>query len=496
MKTKVLLVAACCVSADVVHAQNSAPRVGSDVPRFAQSIALEMVQLISSGDSAARARFVEKNFSAAGITNNGRDAQRIIKRLREQSGGVRLVSVERAGGNTFVTVHAPARQRLALINMGWDRTDSTKLRLVEVLKAWNPRVDSIQWPEKRLPESALKSVIEANVSRLAAAGGFSGTALVAHRGRIVFARGYGLANRDDSIANSVSTRYATASMGKMFTAVAIARLIEAGRLRLDDTLATILPDYPNRERARSITIRHLLGHTAGLGDIWSHPAFARGKAYSSNRELAWLIADAPLLFTPGTKWSYSNEGYIVLGAVIEKVSGTSYEDYVRSRIFQPTGMTATANAGNDEVVPHRAVGYRPSDDDVLVVEQLRPNWTFLGETSKASGAGGAYTTVTDLSRFVQALRAGKLLGSIRDTLWVGRSPLPWDASTKYGYGFMRSAVNGREFLGHGGGGGGSGMDNNMSFSADGDWTVIVLGNIDPPGASDLATRLVALVSRQ
>ena len=85
---------------------------------------------------------------------------------------------------------------------------------------------------------------------------------------------------------------------------------------------------------------------------------------------------------------------------------------------------------------------------------------------------------------------------MRDTIWVGRSPLPWDASTKYGYGFMRSVVNGREFLGHGGGGGGSGMDNDMRFSADGVWTVIVLGNIDPPGASDLATRLVALVSRQ
>src|SRR5688500_4746651 len=157
MKTKAFLLAAFCVSAGAVRAQNPAPRVGSDVPRFAQSIALEMVQLISSGDSAARARFVEKNFSAAGITTNGRDAQRMLKRLREQSGGVRLASVERAGGNTFVTVHAPARQRLALINMGWDRTDSTKLRLVEVLKAWNPRIDSIRWPEERLPAAALKA---------------------------------------------------------------------------------------------------------------------------------------------------------------------------------------------------------------------------------------------------------------------------------------------------------------------------------------------------
>jgi len=355
--------------------------------------------------------------------------------------------------------------------------------------------DSIAWP-RRAPatDAALGALLDRNVGRLAAIGAFSGTVLVARGERVVYARGFGLAERDHAVPNGVDTRYTTASMGKMFTAVAVAQLVEAGRLRLDDTLARVLPDYPNAERAGRITIRHLLAHTAGLGDVWSHPAFVRGRGYASNRQLAWAVADAPLAFAPGTRWAYSNEGYVVLGAVVERLAGTSFEGYLRRHVWGPAGMTETANVGADAVVPHRAVGYTAGDDDPLRVEVPRPNWPFIGATSAASGAGGTYATAGDYLRFARALRRGALVRpATRDTLWAARNPLPWDAATAYGYGFERATVDGRAVVGHGGGGG-MGIDNQLAFAADGAFTVVVLGNADPPAATALKAALVRMLA--
>jgi D-alanyl-D-alanine carboxypeptidase len=282
-------------------------------------------------------------------------------------------------------------------------------------------------------------------------------------------------------------------MGKMFTAVAIGQLVEAGKLRLDDTLAAVLPDYPNAERARQITIRQLLAHTAGLGDLWSHPSYRTRGPYRTNRELAWAVASGPTLFPPGTRWAYSNEGYTVLGAIVERLSGETFEGYMRSRVWGPAGMTGVMIAGGDVTVPHRALGYAPADDDVLGVEPLRPTMATLGRTSGAQGAGGQYATATDYFRFVQALRRDRLLGrAMRDTLWAGRNPLPWDAKARYASGFVRFDVAGHDFVGHGGGGG-YGIDNMLYFSADGPWTVVVLGNYNPPGATELAAAIARFV---
>ena len=475
-----------------------APVIVPGVGATAQAVARELVAALDSPDSATRAAFLARTVDEKTLATRGAEFGQLLRRLHEQGGGFDIVKLEPVGRDTFLTVRSRAHPRLALVDLAWSRDDSTRLRDLEVLKAWNPAVDSIAWPATRLGEREVVATIARNVDRLARLGAFSGTVLVASGDRVIFERGYGWANLDDSVRNGPRTRYTTASMGKMFTAVAIAQLVEAGKLRLDDTLGHVLPDYPNAERARQITVRQLLGHTAGLGEIWSHPSYVRGKAYASNRELAWAIADAPLLFTPGTKWAYSNEGYIVLGAIVERLSGTSFEDYLRAHVWGPAGMRETGNAGTDVVVPHRAVGYRASDDDPLAIDPLHPNWPFLGNTSAASGAGGAYATAADYLRFVRALRAGTLVGAaMRDTLWTGRSPLPWDAATKYGYGFERSAAaGGRETIGHGGGGGGSGIDNALAAFVDGRYTIVVLGNIDPPGATDLTTALAKFLARQ
>ena len=486
------------------------PRHARGVAGAALLVALAAFPARAQDVSASRATFARALIAAAAVDSSVvaaalaprfptadsarlTEAIRMLVRLSAQAKGLEIVKLESVGANTLVTVRATAWPRLALVNLGWNRTETDKLRYVELLKAWNPAADTVNWSPVRSTREMLQR-IDRNVAALARIGFYSGTVLVARGDSVLFARGYGWANLDDSVRNAVDTHYHTASMGKMFTAIAIGQLIDAGKLRMDDTLAAVLPDYPNAERARQITIRQLLSHRAGLGDLWSHPSYGKGGPYRNNRDLAWAVASGPTLFPPGTRWSYSNEGFAVLGAIVERLSGQSFEAYMRAHVWGPAKMSGVMIAGGDITVPHRALGYAPSDDDLLAVEPLHPTMTSLGRTGGAQGAGGEYATVTDYFHFAQALRHDQLLSrAMRDTLWVGRSQIPWDANAQYASGFMRMNVAGHDYVGHGGGGG-YGIDNMLYFSANGPWTVVVLGNFNPPGATNVAAAIAKFVA--
>jgi CubicO group peptidase (beta-lactamase class C family) len=284
-----------------------------------------------------------------------------------------------------------------------------------------------------------------------------------------------------------------ASMSKMFTAVATLQLVEQGKFRLDDTLGAVLPRYPSDERRSRITVRQLLQHTAGLGDMWSSarkpvPGLTGALAYAA------AVAHEPLRFAPGSRWSYSNEGFAVLAAIVEEHGGMRFTDYLRTRVLAPAGMTETSiAAGADEHVPHRAVGYRPAPDDPLGAREPRANWSFLGATGAMGGAGGGYTTAMDLMRFGTALRDGTLLGAaLRDSMWTGMWDIPGYAGEKYGFGSFTRRAGDRLVVGHGGGGTGSGMDNGFRMHADGRYTVVVLTNIDPPAATRVTEAIVGM----
>ena len=163
-------------------------------------------------------------------------------------------------------------------------------------------------------------------------------------------------------------------------------------------------------------------------------------------------------------------------------------------VFLQGGMQHTGSFAIDDVVPHRVVGYRHRDNDPLAAKPVYGNRSFVG---RSSPAGGEYTTAEDLRLFVRALVSGRLLDpAVRDSLWTGRSPLPWDKSQVYGYGVIVSDVGGHKVLGHGGGGSGSEIDNEVRFFADGSYTVIVLSNMDPPAAADLAPALVKFLAAE
>ena len=459
------------------------------------SVSRALIAAINSSDPSARRSFIDQALSTDVSGRDRSDVAELLIDLHDESGGLEILKIEPIGRGRFITVKASGYPRLALINLAPARSQPDKLGVIEVLKSWNPKTDSVVWPNEPLAtDRAVVATIERNLKTLADAGAFSGVVLVGKKDSILFERGYGWANLEDSVRNTPGSRITIASIGKMFTATAIGQFIAAGKLKFDDTLGKVLPEYPNKSRAQSITIRQLLGHTAGLGDLFSDSAYDRNRDYPSALALASAVADRPLLFAPGTKWSYSNEGYVVLGAVIEKITGESYDDYLRRHIFDPAGMSHTGNFAPDDVVPHRAVGYRHRANDPLGVRPPYGNRTFA---RKGSPAGGEYTTARDLWQFSLALLSGKLVPpAIRDTLWTGRSPLPWDQSQKYGYGVIVSPAGNRTVLGHGGGGSGSGIDNEFRFFSDGSYAVVVLANIDPPAASDPASALIKFLSIQ
>ncbi|HET9438651.1 MAG TPA: serine hydrolase domain-containing protein [Longimicrobiales bacterium] len=479
------------LSAVLLIALTSAPAAA----QTADSLARAVVQAVNLPDAEQR-RFVQASFSPRALErNSAEELAALLKQLREQSGGVRLVGFEPAQGSALAILSSLKQPRYALLAVSPDREQPTRIGRVQVLKSWHPATDSIAWPNTRLSEAELKTVIERNVRRLGELDAFSGVVLVGKQDRVLVAAAHGYSNRDHMVRNQLDTKFNFASMGKMFTAIAIGQLVQAGRLSLDDTLAQVLPAYPQRENARRITIRQLLSHKAGLGSMFEDARFDRRRDYESALALVSAVADKPLAFEPGTRWSYSNEGYEVLAAVIEKVSGLRYADYVRKHIFEPAGMTSTDNFRLDRIVPNRATGYAAREDDYFGVEGRVPNSNIVGLTG--TGAGGGYTTAPDLWKFAQALRRNTLLSAaMRDTLMQGREPLPWDANTRYGYGFMHARVGEKELYGHNGGGTRSGIDTDFAFFTDGSYTVIVLSNYDPPSGHDLQRQLKRLLSVQ
>ena len=292
-------------------------------------------------------------------------------------------------------------------------------------------------------------------------GRFSGVLLLAREDKVIAKDAWGLADREAATPNTVDTRFNIGSINKMFTKVAIAQLAQRGKLSLDDTVRKHLPDYPSAAADR-ITIEQLLQHRSGLGDIFGARYEEGPSRLRELKDFLLLFVSEPLLFEPGSSQKYSNGGYIVLGLIIEKLTGQKYRDYVAANIFQPAGMKDTGFWAKDEKVARRAVGY---------TRENKSNYDTL--PGRPSSAGGAYATAEDLLRFTQAL-VGKKLLSEAWTNWML---------------FGSFEPKGVPALGVGGGAPGINASIEM---ADG-WTVITLANLSPPAASNLGESAMGIV---
>jgi CubicO group peptidase (beta-lactamase class C family) len=316
--------------------------------------------------------------------------------------------------------------------------------------------------------------IRAHVEDLAAQEQFSGAVLIARDGEPVYQAAFGLADRALNAPNQVDTKFNLGSMDKMFTAIAVLQLVEQGQLALDDRIVDVLPAYANSQVAEQVTVHQLLMHTAGLGNYFDSALYDdTHDQIRSLADYALLFVDEPLLFEPGAQFAYSNSGFIVLGLIIQEVTGQDYYDYVREHIFEPAGMTDTAAYELDAGTPNLAIGYTYLDDEGNATDTLKDNLFVM--PTRGGSAGGGFSTAPDLLKFCNALLDHQFLSPASTELLL-QGKVRLNENTQYAYGFFDRQYGDQRIVGHGGGF--PGICSYLGMYLDTGYTLVVLSNSD------------------
>ena len=403
---------------------------------------LELLRAMNARDTVALRRFVDDHFvtSGAGVPTPEVRVGRLLA-IRSNLGQLDFAKVDTGGANEFVSLVENKRteewSRFALV---FDGTSARRVRGLRVSPT--PAPDA---PTSRRSDAEIVAQVKRYVEWLASRDAFSGEVLLAKSGKPLYRAAFGEANKDFGVANTVDTKFNLGSMNKMFTAVSVLQLVEKGKLSLDDTLGKFLPAGAMRPEVLSkVRIKHLLSHTSGLGSYFTEEWDGMSRArFRSVDDWMALVKPESLAFEPGTKWSYSNTGMLVLGKVIEVASGQDYFAYVRDHVYQPAGMTNSDAYELDHVNRNLAVGYEREETPHGV--EYRNN--IFQHVIRGGPAGGGYSTVDDLTRFAEALKAGRLVSAASVQLLT--SPKPELSSPTYGFGFVID--EGGKVVGHSGG---------------------------------------------
>lgn len=288
----------------------------------------------------------------------------------------------------------------------------------------------------------LAANVDAYLQKQVAAKSFRGAALIAVNGKIEFEHGYGFASEELRVQNTPQTKFRIASLTKQFTAACVLLLQEQGKLDVHDPIAKYLPSLPAPWQA--ITIHQLLTHTSGVPNYTEFPPISQlNLTGATPQELVAVVADKPLLFPSGTKFSYTNTGYVLLGMLIEKVSGEHYADFLREKIFTPLAMNDSGYDTAAAILPLRAAGYQLKGGKLANAQYIDMTIPFA--------AGGIYSTVEDLFKWNEALANGKLLSSASQKLMFGIYPETGVKNSHYGYGVVMTERFGQQLYYHGGG---------------------------------------------
>ena len=457
IKRFILVWLICLVCASAAAAQSDSP---------AERRAKEFAKLIDSGNRAELQKYAKENFAPAFLNIPMEQHLNFISSVHDFTRGVEFHSVQDSKPNE-ATILLKAKLTGEWLALGV-RTEPEAPHRIAGIGMRQPKPPASAQPSKRLTDAQMAQELKALTDKLAGADIFSGAVLLAKDGVPIFKGAYGMANKDFNAPNRIDTKFNLGSMNKMFTAVAIAQLVERGKLSFDDPLSKFLPDFPDKASAEKIRIKHLLTHTAGLGGYFSRQwnESSRASYRTVDDMMKRAAADEKLLFEPGARWQYSNTGMLVLGKVVEIVTGQSYYDYVRENITKPAGMINTDCYELDKVNPNLAVGYDKqfTDNGVSFVNNV------FAHVLRGGPHGGGYSTVEDLLKFDVALRANRLVGAeyVRQLL----SAKPELNSPGYGYGFQVSSDP--HIAGHGGGF--LGISSNLDMFLGTGWTAIVMSN--------------------
>jgi len=383
--------------------------------------------------------------------------------VREASGGLALLRSELTGRREIT---AWVRDR------NWDRFSKVALSIGD------DTIDDLSFagapapPDfavRRMSEAEALHALARKLRGEAAAGRFSGSVLVAKGDHVLLREAYGAQDAANARAVTPATRFCVGSAGKMFTAVGVLQLVQAGQLSLTDTIAMRLPEYPGTPLARSVTVQQLLSHTGGTGDFFGTDYDAHASELRTPSDFIRLFGRRDPLFPPGSRWGYSNFGFILLGAILEQVCGEGWDAYLERNVFGVAHMRATSAVASAEETAVPLSGAAQTG--------LKPLPYYVGLP-----AGGGYSTIDDLYRFAMSLQQGALLDpKHRHMLTSAVIPA---GSAQWSLGLRIATRNGENCYGHGGSAPGVNVD--FAVYPRAGYTIIVLCNRGHPHALNVA----------
>ncbi|MDR2273169.1 MAG: serine hydrolase [Sphingobacterium sp.] len=309
--------------------------------------------------------------------------------------------------------------------------------------------------------------IKTQLKNLKKENNLSGVVLIAKDGKPIYREAFGFSNLPDRVKNKPDTKFNLASINKMFTAMGIMQLVESSKISIQDKVGQYLTDYPNKTVADSVTIHQLLTHTSGMRSFWEDYDKLAKVNFKTVSDYLPLFVDKKLAFAPGSDFYYSNSGYMVLGLIIEKVSGQNYFDFVKEHIYKPAKMINTDAYELDHVIPNLATGYTMSLEEP---GQWKSN--ISSNLYKGTPAGGGYSTADDLLNFANALQRNILLS--KESITLSTSGKVKYREGMYGYGFEENKINGHRVFGHTGGHDGIACE--LMIYPDLGYTVVILTN--------------------
>lgn len=457
------LLLACCLSMAVMAALPGATVATDASEQSAVDPAREALDAwlaaFNSGERAPLEAYRER-------WNPKMDVAKMLE-FHAETGGFRLVR------------HEPSEPGIARALLQEMESDTVARMEVTVQPDQPARLDirTIPAPDDlrvaRMGAAEAIDALMAKADEQAAKDAFSGVLLITEGDQVVLHRAWNRAGAPADAQVTPDTRFRIGSMNKMFTAVATLQLVQSGKLSLEGTVGEYLPGYPNAEVAQ-VTIRQLLTHSGGTGDFFGPEFDAQRLSLKTHDDYVRLFGARAPTHPPGTAHRYSNYGFLLLGAIIERASGQSYYDYVAAHVFAPAGMRRTGSLPEEVVVEGRATAYTRKDGA----------WQDAADTLpyRGTAAGGGYSTAADLLAFARALLDGTLLQPAM-LAEATRNQTPW-----YGYGFMAREEDGVRVFGHGGGA--PGMNGDLRVYPAQGRVVVALSNLDPPAASRLVDHYV------
>jgi CubicO group peptidase (beta-lactamase class C family) len=438
--------------------------------------------VFSRGDQTALEQFINTRFSKALLDeSSAADRASRVARTYVDARGFAIRTIERSSPEEL-TAAAQASLTGLWFRIHLKVESKPPYRITEYTADRMPPPAGVS---RKLSQHDLIDEVDRFITTVSAADAFSGTVLIAKDGKPIYQRAVGWASKAYAYPNRMDTKFNLASIGKSFTAVAIAQLVEAGKLSYNDPVGKLLPEYPNKDVRETVTIHHLLSHTSGLGDIYSPQYTCVRATLREVRDYFPLFENEPhpLAFAPGTRWQYSNIGYILLGAIIEKVSGENFFRYVEKNVFRRAGMTGAGYYETDLDTPNVATGYTnfielgPENYEF----RLGPRHNMLMRmAARGNPQGGAIASAGDLLRFTNALFSHQLIraASLEVMTSVKVQARHFEGEdTFWGYGFEIENTNGQRVIGHGGGDFGISCVYRV-YPDSGNYTVIVLSNYE------------------